>query len=140
MVYRNETGKDGVLSVNSQDVPFTSFDYSVEAETSSSDFNNRLEQYTAYTSVHYSGTIEVDGSNEALLNDFVIPGSGKEGGQPRRNITIQVRGTETGMRFQNVKLNSFDRTYDGGDKATISISWEADQARRVDGTGRRRNN
>lgn len=137
MVYRNETGKDGVLNINSDEVPFTSFDYSVEASTTSSDFNNRLEQYTAYTNVHYSGTIEIDGANQALLEDFVIGGEGGRGGQPQRDISIMVQGTETGLRFNDVRLNSVDRTYSGGDKTDMSVSWEADRAHRVGGHGRR---
>lgn len=124
MANRQETGKDGTLIVSGREVPFTSADYSIDFDTTSSDFNDGLEQDTAYVSKHAEGSIEAEGS-KAELKSLLI----NDDGSPVENIRIQVRGDEGGDRFTGVRINSFGREYPGGDKTTTTIDFEADRHR-----------
>jgi len=126
MADRSETGKDGVLTVQGRDVPFTNADYSVSYDMSSSDFNDGLFEDTSYVSASASGSIEADGSKAELKNLLI-----NDDGTPVNNIRIQVDGSEGGDRFTDVKIEEFSREFPGGDKTTTEISWMADRYRPV---------
>lgn len=124
MVNRNERGKDGTLFVNNLQFPFTNGSFSIDVETASSDFNDRMEQSTASISVHSSGSIDVDGSNVRLRRQVL-----NSEGRPRRDIRLRFRLTEGGMRFTDVLLNTYARDLPADGKTSITIDWEADRAR-----------
>lgn len=120
-----ETGKDGVAMVGGDSIPFTNCSYDIEFGTSNSDYNIDLGQRTAYTSVHATGTLELDGSHQQLRSKFI-----RGNGYPR-NPTLLVRGSESDVRFTNVYINNFGREFPGADKSTTSVEWEADNLRLI---------
>lgn len=121
MVNQRETGKDGVAIVAGDPIPFTNCSYDIEFGTTSSDYNTRLEQFTAYTDAHTTGSLELEGSSSELRGK-VMNGNGR----PRQPFRIIVRDSEGGVRFNQVRVNTFGREFPGGDKSTTTLDWEAD--------------
>jgi len=125
MTNRNETGDDGVLIVDGREVPFTNADYEIGFDTSSSDFNDRLEQDSAITSKPPTEvSIEADGS-KAELKSLLMDDTGA----PRTGLRATVRGSEGGDRFTKGKPTSFGREFSGGDKTTTEVTVQFDRHR-----------
>lgn len=124
MADRNETGNDGVLTVNGRRVPFTNVDYDLAFETTKSNFSDGLEKDGAYTGKEASGTIEADGSKAELKNLLL-----DDQGNPEEDIRILMTGSEDGDRFTDVRITNFGREFPGGDKTTTTIEWESDSHR-----------
>lgn len=123
---KNETGKDGVLIVNGEEIPFTNADYELSYGTTSSDFNDEMEQSTAYTNKTHTGSIEAEGSKAELKRQLL-----DADGMPRDDIRLQINGSEGGDRFTDVKIETFGREFPGGDKTTTTIDWKADHHRPI---------
>lgn len=125
MADRNETGNDGELIVDGEEVPFTNADYEVGFDTSASDFNDRLEQDSAITSKPPTEvTVEADGS-KAELKGLLMNADGT----PKTGLRATVRGVEGGDRFTKGKPTSFGREFPGGDKTTTEVTIQFDRHR-----------
>lgn len=120
---QRETGKDGVaIFGDNTNIPFTNCSYDIEFGTTSSDYNVRLEQYTAYTDAHATGSLELEGSSSELRNQVM-----NSNGRPKSPARLLVRDSEGAIRFSQVRFNTFGREFPGGDKSTTSLDWEADK-------------
>jgi len=126
MADRHETGKDGVLTVQGRDIPFTNVSDEVSFDTSSSDFNDGLYQDSSYVSANASLTVEADGSKEELKRLLI-----NDDGTPVTDIRAQMTGSEGGDRFTKGKVTNFGREWPGGDKTTTEIELEFDRYRPV---------
>jgi len=127
---KNETGKDGELTVETENgtrtVPFTNADYEISYDISESEFNDSMEKPSAYTGKRASGTIEAEGS-KAELKRLIMD----EQGMPVEDIRIEIFGSEGGDRFTEVKIESFGREFPGGDKTTTEVPFQADKHRPI---------
>lgn len=125
MANRSETGDDGVLIVEGEEIPFTNADYDVQFETAASSFNDKLEQDSAITGKPpVEVSVEADGSKQELKAKLMT-GDGK----PKTGLRAIVRGSEGGDRFRDGKPTSFGREYPGGDKTTTSVTIQFDKHR-----------
>jgi hypothetical protein len=125
---RDETGKDGVLIVNSKEFAFTNVEKNIEWGETGSDYNDKQHVHHRKTNKDSSGTIEVEGS-EADLKSAIMDPNGKQ----REDIRISMKGSEEGDRFTGVTITSFNREFPGGDVTTTSVDWVANSHRPVSG-------
>lgn len=123
---KDETGKDGTLTVNGKDFVFTTISLDLEWDESSSDYNQEMETHHRPTGKDSSGSIEVDGSEQELKNAIMTPN-----GEQRDDIRITIRGSEGGDRFTDVIITNFGREFPGGDVTTTQVDWVANSHRPV---------
>jgi hypothetical protein len=124
---KTETGKDGVLIVDGEEIPFTNATPDISFGTSEATHNDELNNKTAHTDKSVTLTIEVDGSSAELKAKVM-----DENGNPRQDIRAEITGSEGGDRFTEGKPTSFNREYPGGDITTTEIEVTFDNHRPLD--------
>lgn len=124
---KDETGKDGVLIVDGEELPFTTVSEDISFDTSEATHNDELNNTTAHTAKSVTLTIEVDGSSAELKAKVM-----DENGNPRQDIRAEITGSEGGDRFTEGKPTSFNREYPGGDITTTEIEVTFDNHRPLD--------
>lgn len=123
---RDETGKDGVLVIGTEEYPFTNVSDEINWDTSSSDYNDKRETHHRNTAKSSSGSIEVEGSSDELKSAVM-----DENGEQRDDIRILMQDSEGGDRFTGVTIESFGREYPGGDVTTTEVEWVANHHRPI---------
>lgn len=124
---KTETGKDGVLIVDGEEIPFTTVSEDISFDTSEATHNDELNNKTSHTSKNADLTIEVDGSS-AELKAKVMDANGN----PRTDLRAEMTGSEGGDRFTQGKPTSFNREYPGGDITSTEIEVTFDNHRPLD--------
>lgn len=127
MVDKTETGKDGVLIVDGEELPFTTVSEDISFDTSEATHNDELNNPTATTGKSASLTIEVDGSSAELKAKMM-----NDDGTPKTDIRAEITGSEGGDRFTEGKPTSFNREYPGGDITSTEIEVTFDNHRPLD--------
>lgn len=124
---KDETGKDGVLIADGEELPFTNVSEDISFDTSEATHNDELNNTTAHTGKSVTLTIEVDGSSAELKAKVM-----DENGNPRQDLRAEITGTEGGGRFTEGKPTSFNREYPGGDITSTEIEVTFDNHRPLD--------
>lgn len=119
MVNQNERGKDTTLTVNGQDFAITNFEYDVEENNSSSEFNDSDRPVETNISNRLTGTFEWDGSLSEARRALYTP----EGFQ-RDNIRLQHNATEETVRATEITIQNLNRTFnmDGTSSGSVEFS------------------
>ena len=121
---KTETGKEGVLIVGGEEIPFTNVSEDISFDTSEAEYNDELNNPTAYTGKSATLTIECDGSMPELKSKVM-----RDDGTPRDDIRAETFGSEGGDRFTDGKVTSFNREYPGGDITTTEVEVTFDNHR-----------
>lgn len=127
MVDKTETGKDGVLIVNGEELPFTTVSEDISFDTSEATHNDELNNPTATTAKSATLTVEVDGSIAELKAKVM-----REDGSPRTDIRAEVTGEEGGDRFTEGRATSFNREFPGDDITSTEVEFTFDNHRPLD--------
>jgi len=124
MIDKKETGSDGALTITGYngDVPVTNVSYSLDAETSDSQYMGGFTQSIAITGVSYSGSFEHDGSNDELRS--LVRDSN---GMPKVCTQLTVKEQERNVIFRNVIVTSFGKDVPGDDRTSVSYDWVAEE-------------
>jgi len=123
---RDETGKDGVLTVNGEDYYFTTVESEISWGETSSDYNDKNHAHHRKTNKDSEMTIEVEGSEHELKEAIM-----DENGEQRDDIRATIEGSEGGDRFTGITVTSFGREYPGGDVTTTEVSMVANNHRPI---------
>ena len=124
---KTETGKDGVLIVDGDEIPFTTVSEDIGFETSEATYNDEFNNPTGYTGKSAELTVECDGSAAELKQKMMT-----EDGMPKDDLRAEITGSEGGDRFTEGKVTSFGREYPGGDLTTTEVELTFDKHRPLD--------
>jgi len=115
------TGKDATLSVGNRDIRITNFEWDFSSETSTSEFNNRVEGFTGYTTQETTGSYEWDGEIERNVA-FVL----NQDGTPRYDIRFTYQTPYMIYRFNRVRLQGLSGSNPSDGKVDRTVDWRAD--------------
>lgn len=118
---KDVTGKDATLTVGNTDLDITQFDWDFSSELSTSEFNNRVEGYSGYTTQETTGSYEWDGEIADNVAAVLRPD-----GTPRSDIRIMRRTPYMTYRFRRVKLTGLSGGGPSDDKLDRTVDWHAD--------------
>lgn len=118
---RNYTGKDATLTVGNQDIHITNFSWDFAVDNSTSEYNNRVEGYTGYTTQTTTGSYEWTGDIVKNLNAVL-----RQNGVPRNNIRLMYRTPSITYRWREVKLEGFTGDNPNDDITSRTVDWKAD--------------
>ena len=121
MVNRNETGKDGVLMVNGNEIPVTNITFDTNYNNASQEWNDREHPVKTNVSQEASGSFEWSGSVPAA-RDAVIDGNGNA-----RKGTLQFRLSEETWRARGVIPETVSRENPADDHTNGSVDWTAEE-------------
>ena len=127
MVDKTETGKDGTLIVDGEEISFSTVSDDISFDTSEATANDELNSPTAYVGKSVSLTIEADGS-KAELKQKLMNGDGT----PKSGLRAEITGNEGGDRFTEGKVESFGREYPGADLTSTEVELTFDNHRPLD--------
>ncbi|EMA47995.1 hypothetical protein [Halococcus saccharolyticus] len=117
--------KEGTLTIGNQDIDVTNVEATIEISLSSTDWSNRPEQYTGWTSVHTTGTYEWEGVSSEAETALV-----DTNGHPlEEDAEIQFNNPNGSYVFREVYPASVAPSWDMSSFAEGSVEWEADIAR-----------
>lgn len=119
MVNQNERGKDTTLTVNGRDFAITNFEYDIEENNSSSEFNDSDRPVETNISNRLTGTFEWDGSLEEARSALYTAD-----GFQRENIRIQHNATEERVRATEITIQNLNRSFamDGTTSGSVEFS------------------
>lgn len=127
MTDKQETGEDGTLVVDGEELAFSTVGDDISFDTAEAESNDTLNNATAYTGKSVSLTIEVDGSKAELKAKLM-----NEDGTPKSGLRAEITGTEGGDRFTEGKVESFGREYPSGDITSTEVELTFDNHRPLD--------
>lgn len=121
---KKEVGADGALTITGYkgDVPVTNVSYSLDSDTSESQYMGNFTQSIAVTGVSYSGSFEHDGSNDELRKKVR-----DKNGKPKVLSQLTVKESERTLIFKNVIVTSFGKELPGDDRSNASYDWVAEK-------------
>ena len=122
---QKEIGHDAVITIGGQDdVPLTNISYSVDAETSETQFGTGMGMSIVTTGMTYSGSFEHTGSNvslqEAVRNDEGLPKAPKD-------IEITINEHERTVTFSGVIVESRSKDVPSDDRTSESYDFVAEE-------------
>lgn len=131
---RDETGHDGTLIINGDELAITSASYDgPDPDWSETQFNDALHQDLALTGVSYSGSFEFAGSSEALRNALFEEAADGKYDVPVSPSDVEIHieeETEDGTRtaiFRNVAVGTRSRDRPSDDRVTTSFDFQAER-------------
>ena len=122
---QKEIGHDVVITIGAAgDVPLTNISYSVDAETSETQFGSGMGMSIVTTGMTYSGSFEHTGSNanlqEALRTDEGLP-------KPPKDIEITIEEHERTVTFTGVIVESRSKDVPSDDRTSESYDFVAEE-------------
>jgi len=126
---KKEVGADGALTVSGYegDVPVTNVSYSLDTDTSDSQYLGNLRQSIAITGVSYSGSFEYDGSNDELREKIR-----DSDGLPRVLDQLLVQESKRNVLFKNVIVEGASKDIPGDDRTSMSYDFVAEKSRIIE--------
>lgn len=132
--YKDETGHDGALIINGEEIAITNASYDgPDADWSEVQFNDALHNNLALTGVAYSGSFEFAGSSEALRSELITEAADGKYNIPRSPSNIQLNieeETEQGTRtviFRGVGIAPRSRDLPADDRTNTSYDFVAER-------------
>lgn len=120
MVNQQERTKETTLTVDGQDFAITSFEYDVEENNTTSEFNDSDRPVETNISNRLTGTFEWDGSlAEAREALYTAEGFQKD------NIRIQHNATEETVRANDVTVQNLNRGFSSDDVSNGAIEFSS---------------
>lgn len=126
---KREIGQDCSLNIASSgdrggDFDITNVSYTLDANTSESQFNDSFHQNIVFTGTSYSGSFEHDGSNKSLQKAIR-----KDDGTPRDPTVVSITIQESGrtVQFTNVIVNSRSKDMPADDRTSESYDFVAEE-------------
>lgn len=132
---KDETGHDGTLIINGQEIAITNASYDgPDPDWSETQFNDALHQDLALTGVSYSGSFEFAGSSESLREALYEEASDGKYDVPRSpsnvelHIEEEVEGGQTRtVIFRGVGVGTRSRDRPSDDRTTTSYDFVAER-------------
>jgi len=122
---QKEIGHDAVITIGSNtDVPLTNISYSVDAETSETQFGTGMGMSIVTTGMTYSGSFEHTGSNvnlqEEIRDDEGLP-------EDPTNLEITIEEHERTVTFTGVIVESRSKDIPSDDRTSESYDFVAEE-------------
>lgn len=127
MVNKTETGKDGTLIVDGEEISFTTVSDDISFDTAEATANDELNSPTAYTGKSATLTVDADGSRAELKQKLI-----NADGTPKTGIRAEITGTEGGDRFTEGRVESIGREFPGDGLTSTSVDLTFDNHRPLD--------
>ena len=121
MVNRGETGKDGVLIVNGDEIPVTNITFDTEYNNASQEWNDRDHPVKTNISQECSGSFEWSGSVPAARR-AVMDGNGNA-----IKGTLQFQLSEETWRARGVIPEGVSRENPADDHTSGTVDWTGEE-------------